>query len=40
MSALGNPPDLLTAYVFLWTAPNQLSANLKCESADPSAVAV
>jgi len=29
ISALGNPLDLLTAYVILWTAPNQLSANLK-----------
>jgi len=27
---------MVTAYVILWTAPNQLSANLKFESADPA----
>jgi len=32
----GQPPDLLTTYVFLWTAPNQLSANLKFKSAYPA----
>jgi len=36
ISTLGNPLDLLTAYVFLWTAPNanQLSTSLKF--ADPA----
>jgi len=36
ISALGYPLNLLTVYIFLWTAPNPLLDNIKFESADPA----